>query len=365
VFFTFLDRSLSYDCRSCGAACCRGMGLDLDAAEVVRFARLEPRLAMLLAPAPLAGATLIEPQDGCWMLERDGLCGIEKLSGRAAKPLTCRLFPFNKIFRCGGAVFVDFASLACPLQDARGAGQSWHDLEREVGELALPPERDAPTDLPWIELETRVRDAIAQHLDDADYAEFAAYQEEEVIALARSLPPPSPHSPAVRERASRLRDLLGRWRAVFGAGDARAAARQATLLTGHLRLQLLFKPIEYTTQIQRIPRLLLASAFLIELGHAGRRGGQSLRTASETFTDAAALIGVLSFFDRRARLDSPLDSSRIAPEARPAVDALSAALREPRPLGEGVFDALSPFDPHLRGLAFAALAFADTTLRIG
>ncbi|HWN66921.1 MAG TPA: hypothetical protein VNM90_04730, partial [Haliangium sp.] len=47
-----------------------------------------------------------------------GLCRIETDHGRDTKPASCRLFPFNRIFRLGSWTIVDFNSVICPLQAA-------------------------------------------------------------------------------------------------------------------------------------------------------------------------------------------------------------------------------------------------------
>src|SRR5262245_13871471 len=109
LFFTFLDRSLAYDCPSCGQLCCKKSGLLLDARrDLVKFARHEPRLAALARPASPGRWDVVEANDGCAMLEPSGLCKIEVAHGRAEKPLTCRLFPFNAIARLGEVRVVDF-----------------------------------------------------------------------------------------------------------------------------------------------------------------------------------------------------------------------------------------------------------------
>src|SRR5438876_9146098 len=106
-YFTFPDATLTYDCAACGQRCCRGAG----------FAVGEPELVPLLARAPeLAGHLWVRPggtlgattdSEGCWFLAGDGLCRIERDFGRTLKPSTCRLFPFNRVFRAGGVRVVD------------------------------------------------------------------------------------------------------------------------------------------------------------------------------------------------------------------------------------------------------------------
>lgn len=382
-FFTFPDRALKYDCPSCGSYCCKGNGVALEAREeVVRFARLEPRMASLVYPFDQRFAQVMDVTDGCWMLKPDGLCAIETEHGYAAKPHTCRLFPFNRIFQVGDVRVVDFNSKICPLQDASDArtGQSWTDLQKQIdgegasffgrGSVPLP---EGAAELGWEKHERFVRDAIDAHLGDADYAEFAALQEEAMLALVRKQPPPEPRSAQILERAGFLRGVLASWRAHHGVADdprlaeaARLAARQAALLTCSWRLSMILNRASgpYRAVIQMLPRHLLAASHLLELAHLARRIKPGLRAGTETFQGAAPLIGLLALFPRRARLNKPLDVG-LANEVRPALESLSRVLLEGgRTLGESVQTALDGVPVHLRAMALTALAFGNAELLI-
>lgn len=380
MFFTFPDRALKYDCPSCGSQCCKGKGLALEAsAEVVRFARLEPRLAALVHPVNAQFAQVVDVTDGCWMLRPDGLCAIEVERSYAEKPHTCRLFPFNRIFTVGGERVVDFNSKICPLQDVADerTGQSHEDLRRQIeaegpgffgrGEAPPPPGGE---EMGWLAHEAFIRDQSEPLLGQADYATFAALQEEAALALLKR----EPFSPVhLRARAEMLQKLLHRWRAHHGvlgepglADAARKAARQAALLTCSWRLSVLLRSGAgpYAAEIQLLPKRLLATAHLLELSHLARRTAPGLRAATEVFQNAAPLIGLLAFFGRRARLREPLRLP-VAAEVQPAVAALSVALLAgDRSLGDAVESALAPFAPPLRSMAFSALAFGEAELMI-
>ena len=102
LFFTFLDGAFRYDCPSCGQACCRGKGIAIDATrELVPLSRRVPALVPLLMPLSGGYVRLPDATDGCWFLRSDGMCSYEQAHGREAKFLTCRLFPFNRVFRAG------------------------------------------------------------------------------------------------------------------------------------------------------------------------------------------------------------------------------------------------------------------------
>ncbi|MCA1825371.1 MAG: YkgJ family cysteine cluster protein [Myxococcales bacterium] len=380
-FFTFSDRALKYDCPSCGSFCCKGKGVALEARdEVVRFARLEPRMASLVYPLNSRFAQIMDVTDGCWMLRPDGLCSIETDHGYDDKPHTCRFFPFNRIFQVGDVRVVDFNSKICPLTDSSEArnGQSWADLQKQIdaegptffgrGDIS-PPE--GAIELGWAAHEQLVRDAIDAHLDEPDYAAFAAFQEEAMIAVMRRQPMPAHHSPQVLDRAEYLRSLLESWRVHHGvAGDprladaARTASRQAALLTCSWRLSMILnrEAGPYPGTIQMLPRHLLAAAHLLEAAHVARRTAPGLRAATELFQGASPLIGVLSLFLQKAHIAKPLDHG-VATDVQPALDALSRELlKGGRTLAETAQEALSPFPAHLRSMALSALAFGNAEL---
>jgi hypothetical protein len=165
--------------------------------------------------------------------------------------------------------------------------------------------------------------------------------------------------------------MLDAWRAHHGvAGDprlaevSRLAARQASLLTCSWRLSMILngEAGPYPATIQMMPRHLLATTHMLELGHLGRRISPGLRGATETFQGAAPLIGMLALFPQKARLRKPLDSG-IAVEVKPALEALSRVLLEGgRTLGDAAAAALGPFPAHLRSMALTALAFGSAEL---
>jgi Fe-S-cluster containining protein len=380
-FFTFPDRALKYDCPSCGSHCCKGSGLALEAsAEVVAFARLEPRLASLLHPMNKRFAQVTDVTDGCWFLQHDGRCSVELEHGYAAKPHTCRLFPFNRIFPVGGVRLVDFNSKICPLQDASDArdGQSWDDLARQIEAEPLAGRGSAQqpeggAQLGWLSHEASIRDAIDEHLHEPDYAAFAALQDEAADALLNGQAAPRRGEDRVLARAWSMRQLLGRWRAHHGVSDdpglaaaARKAARQVALLTCSWRFLTVLASgaTPYASELMLLPRRLLAAAHLLELSHLGRRKEPGLRAATELWREASPIFGLLAFWTHRAKLQAPLKIV-CANEAQPALNALGAMLTAGEmTLGEAIEGALSPYPRELRALALSALAFGDVELMI-
>jgi len=151
VYFTWPDRRLSYRCAGCGA-CCKGLGIGIDAAggQLVALTSRRPDLVPFLRRRGDA-ITAFNPRDRCWFLADDGLCRIEAEDGRAAKPASCRLFPFNRVFRLGATTVIDYNSVICPLRvDAGADGVAHADILAEIATItdpaivgtALPPDGD-------------------------------------------------------------------------------------------------------------------------------------------------------------------------------------------------------------------------------
>ena len=136
-YFTWPDRGLRYECRGCGA-CCKGhgIGIDVTGGQLVQLVAKRPELAAFVRRRGDA-ITAFNPRDRCWFLD-DGLCRIEIEDGRAAKPASCRLFPFNRVFRVGGVLVVDYNSVICPLQLAPGDGVAHADIAAEIESISDP-----------------------------------------------------------------------------------------------------------------------------------------------------------------------------------------------------------------------------------
>lgn len=149
IYFTWPDRRFRYDCGSCGA-CCKGHGIGIDVAggQLVQLLARRPQLAAFLRRRGDA-ITAFNPRDRCWFLADDGLCRVEVEDGRAAKPASCRLFPFNRVFRIGGYTVVDYNSVICPLR-VGDDGVAHAEIAAEIASIQDPtivhtqlPARDA------------------------------------------------------------------------------------------------------------------------------------------------------------------------------------------------------------------------------
>ena len=136
-YFTWPDRGMRYECRGCGA-CCKGLGIGLDVAagQLVQLVAKRPQLAAFVRRRGDA-VTAFNPRDRCWFLADDGLCRVEVEDGRAAKPASCRLFPFNRVFHIGATMVVDYNSVICPLQLGED-GVAHADILAEIATIQDP-----------------------------------------------------------------------------------------------------------------------------------------------------------------------------------------------------------------------------------
>ncbi len=365
VYFTWPDRRFRYDCRTCGA-CCKGHGIGIDVAggELVQLLGKRPELLPFLRRRGDA-ITAFNPRDRCWFLADDGLCRIEVEDGRAAKPASCRLFPFNRVFRIGSYTVVDFNSVICPLVAAPDAdGVAHADVWAEIESIQDPavigtrlPARDAETEGAAFVTEERAIAlaafaAAAQRDGDGDplAATWAAQADASALDTERAL------------QTAAFTEILGMpWRA---PGDA--TLRAAMWVTPSLRFNELYGPRQYTMRSAMPPvlaRMWLAWLGFAALGEhlAGRPlGMQELTTL---WSEQAPLMHVVARWG-----DKP--SLKPGPVSLPGVDpgglvrALGRAIidnrKTRRPLGELIAT--------LRGdreARVTALKSADGVLRAG
>ncbi len=138
VYFTWPDRRFKYECRGC-SACCKGHGIGIDTAagQLVQLVTKRPELAAFVRRRGDA-VTAFNPRDRCWFLADDGLCRVEVEDGRAAKPASCRLFPFNRVFKVGSTLVVDFNSVICPLAVVSDSGVSHAEVLAEIETIQDP-----------------------------------------------------------------------------------------------------------------------------------------------------------------------------------------------------------------------------------
>jgi Fe-S-cluster containining protein len=249
IYFTWPDGRFTYDCSGCGE-CCKGHGIGLDAAggQVDDLVRLYPGLTPFLRKRG-ATWTAFNPRGQCWFLTGEGLCRVERDHGRDVKPASCRLFPFNRIFRMGAWMIVDYNSVICPLQvvaadDARGIAHASvvDDIAATRDPAIVGTELEDEDGQRFVTRERGIARACFAAADSASpdlAAAWSAQAREGVFEPARS-------------RMARALESLCGLRPAVPAG---ATARAALWLTPSMRFNELFGPRDYA------PRAELAQIF--------------------------------------------------------------------------------------------------------
>lgn len=368
LYFTFLDGAFRYDCPSCGQACCRGKGVAVDAArELVPLLKRAPAIAPLLEPLPGGYVRLPDVTDGCWFLRSDGMCAYELEHGAAAKFTTCRLFPFNRVFRVGAVQVVDVNSVVCPVQDAYGSGGgvSHDELTKTLQSFGDGPLTSSAAEPPagarelrWQTLEQSLLERSAGQLSAPDYTAFA---EEQLGEGQRRLG-------LVQASTASLRELAALYREIYGPPPfAAETARALTLLTPSLRWNALFKKgaPAYREQLVALPRQLLAGWYLAALAGGAKREPLSLRGLTELYQAQAGLRALLARLDQPASLVRPLVAPELSESLIGAAAALSQVLAgKPRlSVGEAILRVLPSLPVAERALLPALLLRAGAELQ--
>jgi Fe-S-cluster containining protein len=385
IYFTWPDRRFAYDCRGC-AACCKGHGIGIDVAggQLVQLLARRPALAAFLRRRGEA-VTAFNPRDRCWFLDDGGLCRIEVDDGRAAKPASCRLFPFNRVFRLGGFTIVDYNSVICPLRvapDGDGAGVSHAEIAAEIAGIADPAVVATPLPARDPDAEGRAFVAAERAIAAAVFAapgDLAAAWTAQ--ADAADLDPTGGLAPRPAGEAGRI--PTPHLASLDRARDAASAAFTAVLgtawqppslptltaagwLTPSLRFNELYGPRQYAPRPRMAPvlaRMWLAWLGFAALGEqlAGRPLG--LQELTTLWSEQAPLMhAVARWTDAPALSPGPIELPGVDPErlVRSLAEAFVDNRKPRRPLGELV--ARLPADPVAR---VTALKAAEAILRAG
>jgi Fe-S-cluster containining protein len=188
VYFPFASGVFEYDCVRCNAKCCRGYGyLAATATELRTQARLRPTLPLFVEPgSKMTGGQLRVGNcaPGCFFLSSTGRCQVHERDGYAAKPETCRLFPFNNVRRLSAHLVVAPHDSLCPLSVAGlGATSSCSDHATLLAGMSeqgiaarVPPFASLSDEDLVVAHERRIVDLSKRFLDDGDFLSLARAQ---------------------------------------------------------------------------------------------------------------------------------------------------------------------------------------------
>jgi Fe-S-cluster containining protein len=360
VYFTWPDRGFRYDCRGCGA-CCKGHGIGLDVAggQLVPLLARRPELLPFLRRRGDA-ITAFNPRDRCWFLADDGLCRIEIEDGRAAKPASCRLFPFNRVFRIGGYTVVDYNSVICPLAIApAGDGVAHAEVHAEIESIRDPavvgtalPARDAEAEgRALVDTERPIAAAAFAAATTADLAAAWAAQ-----ADAAALD---------GERAA----ATAAFEAILGvpwAAPAPPTLAAALWLTPSLRFNELYGPRQYAARSAMSPvlaRMWLAWLGFAAIGEALAQRPLGLQELTTIWSEQAPLMhAVARWTEAPALKPGPIELPGIDPGG--LVRALGQAFVDNRKARQPFGRLVGVLGPDATARV-TALKSADALLRAG
>jgi Fe-S-cluster containining protein len=358
VYFTWPDRRFRYECRGCGA-CCRGhgIGLDIEGGQLAQLTARRPEIVPFLRRRGDA-ITAFNPRDRCWFLDDGGLCRIEIEDGRAAKPASCRLFPFNRVFRIGGHLIVDYNSVICPLVVGEG-GLAHDDVRAEIEAIAdasivgtaLPARAPEAEGRAFVETEGAIAAAVFAAAEAGGVDEAWAAQ-----ADAAALP---------AERAVAGEAM----RALAGAAwslPSPATLAAALWLTPSMRFNELYGPRQYALRSAMPP--VLARMWLAWLGFAalGERLAEralGLQELTTLWAEQAPLMhAVARWTEAPALKPGPVELPGVDPGGM--VRRLGQAFVDNRKARRPLADLVSRLEPDPASRV-AAIKSADALLRAG
>lgn len=356
VYFTWPDRRFGYDCRGCGA-CCKGhgIGLDVTAGQLVQLTARRPELTAFLRRRGET-ITAFNPRDRCWFLEDSGLCRIEVEDGRPAKPATCRLFPFNRVFRIGAYTVVDVNSTICPLT-VGDDGVTHAEIHAELASIQDPT-------LVGTRLAAQHPEAEGQAFVETEraiaHAMFAAPGELPVAWGAQADP---------GALASECASANEAFEAILGlpwTAPSVATRTAAIWLTPSLRFNELYGPRQYAPRSAMSPvlaRMWLAWLGFAALGEQLARRPLGLQELTSLWTEQAPLLHVVARWGESPSL-KPGNADLPGVDPGDVVKAFAQAMVDNRRVLRPLAELVSSL-PDDRTVRVTALKTAESIVRAG
>jgi Fe-S-cluster containining protein len=148
-----IPEGINFECTTCGA-CCQEWPIVIHDEDFERISKLLPdkttdeifeSLPVDEMPRSYSYITKTRADGRCIFLSADNLCDLHAQFGAAAKPLMCRMFPYNFVPTPSGAyTLISFASTGVqtnsgkPLKEQRTLIESrWHSYKELLGGLEL------------------------------------------------------------------------------------------------------------------------------------------------------------------------------------------------------------------------------------
>jgi Fe-S-cluster containining protein len=314
IYFAFSSGRFGYDCVTCGAKCCRGFGYSLGSqAELASQLSRRPEVAVFLDRIGARGATVQNLPPGCFFLE-GGRCQIHAGLGYAAKPETCRLFPFNRIRLLGDHLLIGPHLGLCPLQIAASDSPSKESQHKvlldELARAGVSAEVSRAVCIgepaTAVLLERQIVALSERHLDRGDYLAFA---EEQMAAADDVLQAPLAGT-TDREGLARFQQHVSTLLGVpIPTNVGPECVRTLVAATPALRAEMLFKAPRRLAidgppaELDVVPRMLVVVDVLARLASAGGTCPVTYQTLFKMYLDMTPLIELLAYVDEPVMWD--------------------------------------------------------------
>ncbi len=318
VYFAFASGRLKYDCATCKAQCCRGHGYMVQIGhELQEQVDARPDMRFFVELGRVGAIKSYHVRNcppACFFLNDTGHCDIHVKSGYAAKPETCRLFPFNDLCRVGQALIVRPHRHLCPLQivpPGDTSSCSYHTqllsdmsdkpIVANVPELVavgLDPEQ-------FLTLERKVLRLAEDQLDERRYSNFAMSQ---VIAHRSMGGAIASAEGFCGDRGDELRSFLRTLAVVLGSSEEQIDPSDAALvqtsigMAPFLRTCLLLKEPSAAgprsaVSPDRVPFYLAGLHALAALAKSAGMAHVTFQTVSRLMHSHDALLQLLAHVD--------------------------------------------------------------------
>jgi Fe-S-cluster containining protein len=194
IYQPFINNIFTYDCIGCDVRgrCCRHPGnIGMDAKNRDFLLKKYPYLRYFVSSQKNGKIVYSRIRNGCWFLDQDGLCLIQKKYGEKNKPMMCRQDPLYPLFVDHKHIILYIDFRGCPnikIANAdrrrKGIQFQYDKIENLIVEgLRENYFKETGTrkfeDRIWREylhLETFIRDQSQKYMDGQDYFDFFAFQ---------------------------------------------------------------------------------------------------------------------------------------------------------------------------------------------
>ncbi len=194
IYHPFINNIFSYDCIGCDSRgkCCRQAGnITMNTKNRDFLLKRYPYLRYFISSQENGKIEYLRSGSGCWFLDKDGLCLIQKKYGEKNKPMMCRQDPLYPAFVDNKYIILYINFKGCPnikianASNRRKGTQFQYDKIENWIKEGLRKNYFKKTDIikngggtwsEYVHLETFIRNESQKYMDCQNYFDFFAFQ---------------------------------------------------------------------------------------------------------------------------------------------------------------------------------------------